>query len=855
MFKSKKQKNGFQARASWGSTPGDDLIVDLKKNKNSEKVSSSSEQGGWNWKVLLRLPVGGLKIFTSRKDKGVEFMKNFPQEKKEGLISKVFRIVRSGCGLLRVGFSLFFKLFLYIPGLFLKTIKALLFLRKINPLRAASRFKLTPKKGKEKERSSRKKKDEDLPDDGEERAFLSRLYSSNKFFLKSLFSFFFLLVLFILPFKVLDYYTSFDLAELKGSVLSSSEKAFFNFKTAARALTEMDTREADRNFSQADVNFSQAQEKVEEINGLLLELSRFVPQEEIRLASVSKQVLAAGRAASELGQHFTSAFDTLLKFQKGESDQDNALEIIEEFQSQLKRSLKDTRKIKKNISQIDPEILPREYKDKFLDLRSKIRGLEKGLEEVVVLAEKSKIFLGLKDYDKKYLVVFQNSNELRATGGFIGSFAEISFRNGRLEDVKVPGGGSYDVDGGMTELIASPRPLQLVSAQWNFRDANWWPDWPTSARNLIRFYEKSGGPTVDGCIAITPEVLGRILEVTGPLDMTDKYGIIINKDNFWASIRAQIEKEKESDKPKQIIQDLTHKIIRRLSRDLNKEKLLGLISGVQKSLAAKDVQFYFSDSELQQEVINKGWGGRIKDTDRDYLMVVNSNIAGQKSDKKISQAIDHKVDIKKDGSVVDTLRITRIHHGNESDKQYYRARNVDWMRVYVPQGSRLLQARGFERPGEKFFEEPDKDWDKNPLIKEQQEKTEYHRPSGTRIYPEQGKTVFANWSILPPGKTEIIELKYRLPFKLKSEDRAPRNWKQKLQRFFQRSEEEYLSYSLLLQRQAGSDVSQINSVVVWPQESSLAWHYPEEASINENSWFLSRKLNSDQYWAAVLKTE
>ena len=70
-----------------------------------------------------------------------------------------------------------------------------------------------------------------------------------------------------------------------------------------------------------------------------------------------------------------------------------------------------------------------------------------------------------------------------------------------------------------------------MSAVWTMHDANWFPNFPTSAEKVSWFYEKTGGRTVDGVIAITPELLRDLLAITGPIDMPE-YDKTINADNF-----------------------------------------------------------------------------------------------------------------------------------------------------------------------------------------------------------------------------------------------------------------------------------------------------------------------------------
>ena len=62
---------------------------------------------------------------------------------------------------------------------------------------------------------------------------------------------------------------------------------------------------------------------------------------------------------------------------------------------------------------------------------------------------------------KRYLLIFQNNTEMRASGGFMGSFAVMDFSNGQVSNLNVPGGGTYDTEAGLKSKIVAPKPLQL----------------------------------------------------------------------------------------------------------------------------------------------------------------------------------------------------------------------------------------------------------------------------------------------------------------------------------------------------------------------------------------------------------
>jgi len=692
----------------------------------------------------------------------------------------------------------------------------------------------------------------DGAEDYEELPVEKESYSRRVVF-KPVLGFALILFILILPFKAFTYYKSLDVGGLKGRVLGVTDTAVSDLMSAAQQMSQLNFNQAGQDFREAGDNFLKAEKELGNINEIIFSLASFVPSGEIRLAAESKKILAAGQIASSLGSNLNLALESLF----GNQDHD-LLEIIDSFVIYGEKAVKDTQSLNLQLNLIDERVLPSDYEKQFIFLKEKVGDLEKKLTEFVELINDLKIFLG-ENQDKRYLLVFQNNTELRATGGFIGSFALVDFREGKIKSIEVPGGGSYDTEGGMRELVAAPEPLSLVNPLWHFWDANWWPDWRLSAEKLMWFYERSDGPTVDGVISFTPTVLEKLLKIIGPVDMTEEYGVILTAENFWLETQAIAEEKLtpeqiqagESHKPKRIIGDLMNKIIEELPNHLNKESLIQLLSVVEDSLSEKHILFYFVDERLQAEVEKLGWDGSISQTNWDYLAVINTNIAGGKSDKRMDEEINQVVEIMPNGSIVNTVKIVRTHTGVKREP-FCGVRNVNWMRIYVPAGSELLEAQGFRQPDEIYFEKAEIEWQKDPLVFQAETTARLHEPSGTKIYNESGKTVFANWSMVDPGESVTIYLKYKLPFNLEKEQEE-NSLVDKIKDLINPAQIELYPYAMLLQKQAGAMASNINSSLILPGNFKIAWKYPKDLSTTQDGWQISDELDADRYWAVLLE--
>ncbi|MGE5425929.1 MAG: DUF4012 domain-containing protein [Bacillota bacterium] len=672
---------------------------------------------------------------------------------------------------------------------------------------------------------------------------------------RSLFAFIGALIFIILPIKLLAYFKVLDLGGLKDSVISLSYSAFDNLASASEEAAKMDLPSAGTSFGQAAADFESAQAELARIDSWMLSLAAFSHDPKIRLAANGQKFLAAGKAAAALGGHLSRAADVFM-LSESERSWDK---LIEAFVTHGTPALERAKEVETVLSGIDSDSLPEEYRDQFVVFRNQASLAVQSLSTLLDSAQEIKGFLGVSQ-DKRYLLVFQNNSEMRGAGGFFGSYALVDIREGKIRRLEVPAGGPYDSQGGMTAFVRSPKPLQLVNPRWFLWDANWWPDWPMSARSLMWFYEKSGGSSVDGVISFTPDVLEDLLRISGPIDLRPEYDMTVSADDFWQLIQTTVEKdnlakshplevanvpESPENQPKKIIGDLMAKLMERLPSVLTAENAASLASALEENLSEKNIMLYFADPDLQAKAARYHLDGAMVNAPLDYLMIAHTNIAGQKSDRKMEEEIKHAVTIREDGSIVDTLTIKRTHTGIKREI-LTGVRNVDWLRVYVPEGSTLISASGFSAPDQVYFDEPEASWESYPEVESSESRETIDSKSGTRVYPENGKTVFANWVMTDPGETSVVTLSYRLPFHLEGAIQE-QSWLSLVDGFLNGQSTERQRYSLVWQKQPGAKPATITSSLSMPRGWKVIWSYPE------SSWDKGEVLDHDRVKAVLME--
>ena len=246
---------------------------------------------------------------------------------------------------------------------------------------------------------------------------------------------------------------------------------------------------------------------------------------------------------------------------------------------------------------------------------------------------------------KTYLFLLQNNTELRPTGGFLGAYGIVRLKSGNIDSFTTDNSYNLDVKVKKTLFVTPPLPLQKYNdtTQWFFRDANWSPDFPTAASQAMWFYVKEGGrEKLDGVIAITPVVIERLLELTGPI----KIGKIeFTPENIVDELIYEVEKGyvytgTSFENRKGVIGDLAQELIKRLFT-LPRDKWPDLFGVVQEVAAERHLLFYSTDAELQDKIIAEGWGGNIPDTADDYLAVFDANLASLKTDAVMKRSLSY----------------------------------------------------------------------------------------------------------------------------------------------------------------------------------------------------------------------
>jgi hypothetical protein len=414
-------------------------------------------------------------------------------------------------------------------------------------------------------------------------------------------------------------------------------------------------------------------------------------------------------------------------------------------------------------------------------------------EQLAAMAPHLSWLLGM-DAPRTLLVLAQNNHELRATGGLISAAGTVTIDKGQVQI-----GDLVDAYALYSEDIPHPRtpaPLQkyMHIDVLQFREANWSPDGPTSAKLAAELYKLNTGREVDGVLLLDTGVLVRLLEVLGEIRLEERNATLTQANleqqliAFWnpqippsdlaavaaadpssrtAEIKAVLPQD-WWDQRKSFVPQIAEAVLEGVRADSG--DALATVRALTGALEDRSLQLWVKDAPTAAVLHTLAWDGALAPRpDTDFLAVVDSNVGFNKVDAVLARQLEYAVkwpetsDAAAPSLPVATLTLTYTHpittpdpgcdptprYGTDYQDMIERC-YFNYVRVYTPAGSRLISTDGLQ---------PD---------------------SVTSDSGEKELQVFAGYFVQPPNTVHTVTFAYTLPVTIQ-----PR------------------TYALTLQRQAG----------------------------------------------------
>ncbi len=539
-----------------------------------------------------------------------------------------------------------------------------------------------------------------------------------------------------------------------------------NVKLAQNYLENAEFDKAEQPLTEASDRFAHAREELHPLLGSYYKRINYIHQQLLGiddLLEIGEQISDSLLEVSRLGITFIDILQTEdLSFQNISVQQKHEiLGALKKAGPQLD-SIRD--KLELAMVQLD------EFNDRpiFPLIKAAASPISEDLPKYEPLfreiAVYGKILPDIMGYDRQqnYLFLLQNNDELRPGGGFIGTYGIIKVKD--AEFLSFFTDNIYNIDYPARPYLKIPTPKQfkdyMKQDYWFMRDANWWHDYPTSAKKVENFYHLENGPVhqIDGVVAIDQTFIESLLDITGPIEVD---GISFTQGNFTEKLQFEVEKGFAEEgipeaERKAIIGDLSKEILNRLF-NLPRSEWVRLLSSIEQNLEEKHLLLYLKQTDVQNQISDLNWTGEVYMGDDDYLAVVDANLAALKTDSTMNRSYHYYLEEKEDGLYAKV----KLFYENTGQFTWKTTRYRTYNRIYVPLGSELISYR---------FD--------NELV----DLTEIDN------FEELGKQTFGYFFVVEPKESKTVEIVYKLPEKVRNQLREK-------------------EYNLIIQKQPGLDVA------------------------------------------------
>ncbi|OGY85928.1 MAG: hypothetical protein A2233_00330 [Candidatus Kerfeldbacteria bacterium RIFOXYA2_FULL_38_24] len=565
---------------------------------------------------------------------------------------------------------------------------------------------------------------------------------------KIIFIFIFSIILFCVGSVV---WAAINIGNLK-LIYSESLAAKQSFEYAQADLGEMNFTQAKINLDEANAHFELAKKKFSRFK-----IFKVFPGLNPQIKAVAN-ILQAG---SNLSSGLSTLTDVADQLNKMISDKNKSFAEIskKDRKAVLKRlyeSNADLQGVKAEvemaaflIDDIPEHGLLGPINDAVAPLKEQLPTLEAIIYQAIPLAQ---VIPKIAGYPEATTCLFflQNNNELRPTGGFLGTYGELTLDAGDLSKLYTE--NVYVLDEKNTNKITEPAPLplqqQTKTAQAFLRNENWWPDFPTSARKMeSKFIEEGGNPDVSCVMVINIPFIVDLMGFTGPIKSGDQE---FNQENLFAALQHQVEfgYYEEGLNPmdrKDVIGDIGGAMVSRLYA-LPQSEFPALWETFKKNANEKHIQIYYNDSVIQSLISELNWAGEMQNYDSDYVMVVDANVSALKTDEVMERELTHKV-YEENGQY---LGETSMLYRNNGSFTKIHTRYRTYTRIYLPQGAQLIDYSGY-LTGDKLQNGV-------PTAPEVYDES-FDKPDGSKTT----YTVVAGFIAIEPQATGTLWIKYVLP--------------------------------------------------------------------------------------------
>lgn len=341
------------------------------------------------------------------------------------------------------------------------------------------------------------------------------------------------------------------------------------------------------------------------------------------------------------------------------------------------------------------------------------------ISEFLTLNSELKPFFPYSDYflgttkPISYLVLLQNNYELRANGGFFGSYAKIILSpKCQISNVKsqiCPDISFQDIyvpDGALVGHVEPPAPIQTAFKQgwFKLRDSDWEPDFPTAAGSIRWFLTKGNEINPDLLITLNLSTIEKIITLLGDIYVPE-YDLTLNHDNLYALLQNQSEQKAfdGSTQKKDVITAAGRAVIKKITS----------LSGKAGSGSARQISQILIDQlnhgnllinstnpSVQKLLEEKNWAGKLSTVNcqlpnclSDTVLLVETNLGANKANCCVERKTIHTI-TKSETEITHLISLTFNNKSpleNPDPPRFYGGNYISYLRFYLPENAKNIR--------------------------------------------------------------------------------------------------------------------------------------------------------------------
>ena len=248
---------------------------------------------------------------------------------------------------------------------------------------------------------------------------------------------------------------------------------------------------------------------------------------------------------------------------------------------------------------------------------------------------------------RRYFLAFQTDAEARATGGLIGLNGILVADQGHLQLSGLQDSALLNRGGAPVRVLHAP--ADYLARYGSFDPADNWqmvnlsPDFPTVGAVIADLYPQSGGTPVDGVLALDPEGLAAMMQLTGPITVPGwlvpiddaNVSAITQNQSYVAYAGADVARQA-------FLERLIRAVFDRLS-NLNLHDPVVLVNDLAPAVRGGHLLAYSTRPSGQAYLASVGMAGAVPPVASDTLELTTQNASANKIDYYLQRTVDDQV--------------------------------------------------------------------------------------------------------------------------------------------------------------------------------------------------------------------